>query len=355
MGKVFLTLETSVGLHPGENPLPPQRSNQVRYDHPARLDVATCASFAYSQISPEVVTELLVSQLVQTEYASLRPLTQRAALSLWQTAVLTFLSVWLYGPTLYHLVGQWLHDPNFSHGFFVPLFTAFVIWQNRHRLSRLALQPSWIGLGFLALALGLLVLGELGAELFLARFSLVLFIAGLAVFFLGWNYLRSLFFPLAFLLLMIPIPTIVFNGITFPLQLLASRVAATSLPWLGVPVLREGNVIVLPSMALEVADACSGIRSLMSLVTLAIIYGYLMEKRVSVRVLLALASIPIAVLANSARIIGTGLLVQYWDSDKAEGFFHASWGWIIFVLSLVMLYLFHRLVRALWGEKGAVA
>jgi exosortase len=202
-------------------------------------------------------------------------------------------------------------------------------------------------MGGLALALCVLIIGEMGAELFLARFSLVLLLASLIVLFLGWNYLRALFFPIAFLLLMIPIPAILFNQITFPLQLLASKVSAAVLPLLGVPILREGNVISLPAMTLEVAEACSGIRSLMSLVTLAIIYGYLMEKRVAVRVVLALASVPIAVAANSVRIIGTGLLVQYWDPDKAEGYFHASWGWIIFVVSLLLLYAFHSLIGAI--------
>ena len=187
----------------------------------------------------------------------------------------------------------------------------------------------------------MLVVGRLGAELFLDRSSLLLLLAGVIILFLGWNLFRAVLFPWAFLLLMIPIPTIVFNQITFPLQLLASKVAATVLPVLGVPILREGNVINLPSMALEVAEACSGIRSLMSLVTLAIIYGYLMEKRLWLRWLLALASVPIAVAANSIRIIGTGLLVQYWDAEKAEGYFHASWGWIIFVISLLMLYALH--------------
>jgi exosortase len=161
--------------------------------------------------------------------------------------------------------------------------------------------------------LAVLVIGQTGAELFLARFSLLLLLSGLIVLFLGGNYLRTLLFPLAFLGLMIPIPTIVFNQITFPLQLLAARVSAGVLPWLGVPVLREGNVIILPAMALEVAEACSGIRSLMSLATLAIIYGYLMDRSIAVRVLLALAAVPIAVVANGSRIVGTGLLVQYWD------------------------------------------
>jgi exosortase len=115
--------------------------------------------------------------------------------------------------------------------------------------------------------------------------------------------------------------------------------------------LREGNVIILPAMALEVADACSGIRSLMSLATLAVIYGYLMDRRPSMRVLLALASIPIAVVANSLRVVVTGLLVQYWDPDKAQGFFHEFQGWLMFVASLVMLYLLHRLVCIVWPEK----
>ena len=150
---------------------------------------------------------------------------------------------------------------------------------------------------------------------------------------------------------MVPIPAIIFNQITFPLQLLASWVASIVLPLARVPVLREGNIINLPAMPLEVAEACSGIRSLMSLATLAIIYGSLMEKRTLIRVVLAFASIPIAVAANSFRIVGTGLLVQYWDPDKAEGFFHAFSGWLIFVVSLLMLFLLHRILIQLTGRS----
>lgn len=213
-------------------------------------------------------------------------------------------------------------------------------------------RPSWTGLVLIALGLGLIIVGQLGAELFLSRFSLLPVVAGIAILFFGWSYFRAFLFPWAFLLLMIPIPSIVFNQITFPLQLLASKTAASVLPLFGVPILREGNVINLSSMALEVAEACSGIRSLMSLITLAIIYGYLMEKRIWVRWLLALAAVPIAVFANSVRIIGTGLLVQYWDAEKAEGYFHASWGWIIFVVSLLMLYGVHALIRLIRPDKA---
>lgn len=277
----------------------------------------------------------------------------RARYPWWQAAVITALLLWIYAPTLTHLIGQWWDDPNFSHGFFVPLFSAFVVWQERSRLARITPRPSWWGLLFLGCGLCVLVVGQMGAELFLSRLSLLIVLGSLIVLFLGWNYFRALLFPWAFLLLMIPIPAIVFNELTFPLQLLASKVASTTLPWMGVPVLREGNVIILPAMALEVAEACSGIRSLMSLATLAVIYGYLMERRVAVRVLLAVASIPIAVAANSLRIVGTGLLVQYWDPDKAQGFFHEFSGWLIFVVSLLLLYLLHRGVLIFFREKGA--
>jgi exosortase len=282
--------------------------------------------------------------LLQTDVATDIFVRQRQRLLLFQTAALAAIVLWLYTPTLTRLFVEWCQDPNFSHGFFVPLFSIFVVWQDRAQFARIMPRASWAGLLVLAFAMVVLVVGQMGAELFLSRFSLLLVLVGLIVLFLGWNFLRAALFPMAFLVLMIPIPAILFNRITFPLQLLTSRFAAAVLPLLGVPVLREGNVINLPSMALEVADACSGIRSLMSLITLAVIYGYLMERRVWLRVLLALASIPIAIVANSIRIIGTGLLVQYWNPHKAEGFFHDSWGWFIFVISLLLLYTLHALI-----------
>ena len=263
----------------------------------------------------------------------------------WQLAAIAALLGWVYWAILSHLFAQWANDQNFSHGFFVPLFSLFVLWGDRTRLSTLGLKPSWTGLLLLGAGLCVLILGVLGAELFLSRLSFLLVIAALVVLFAGWGYFRAVLFPWAFLILMIPIPAIIFNQITFPLQLLASTVASAILPLFGVPVLREGNIIVLPQMALEVAEACSGIRSLLSLLTLAIIYGYLMETRIWIRVLLACAAIPIAVAANSLRIVGTGVLIQFWDPAKAEGFFHAFSGWLIFVVSLLMLFLLHQILR----------
>jgi exosortase len=294
-----------------------------------------------------------VSPLVQTEISTARRNSIRLpSAPFWQLGILGALLLWLYWPTLFHLAGQWRHDENFSHGFFVPLFSAFVIWQERDPLSRILPRPSWSGLGPLLIGLGVLIIGRMGAELFLERSSLLLVLAGMVIVFLGWNLFRAVLFPWAFLQLMIPIPAIFLNQITLPLQLLASRVSAAVLEWFKVPVGLYGNVLQLAAMRLNVAEACSGIRSLMSLLTLAIIYGYLMERRLWVRWLLALTSLPIAIAANDVRIIGTGLLVQYGRPEAAEGYYHSSWGVIIFVLALLMLYALHALVRVLVPERG---
>jgi exosortase D (VPLPA-CTERM-specific) len=269
-------------------------------------------------------------------------------LPLWQGAALLLLIVWLYASILARLFMQWINDPNFQHGIFVPAFAAYVLWRNRNELKAIEPVPSWTGLPLIVAALVTLMLGVLGAELFLSRLSLLLLLAGLIILFRGWPLFRAVLFPWAILILMIPIPTIILQRFTFPLQMLASKVAATILSLTGVPVLREGNVIVLSVMPLEVAEACSGIRSLLSLVTLAIIYGYLMDHRKWVRVVLALSAVPIAVAANSFRIVGTGLLVQYWDPKKAEGFFHSFSGWLIFVVSLIMLFALHGLILRIW-------
>ena len=306
--------------------------------------IAPAPEFAYSLIFPLFKN---VGHLTQVAPGQLPGSTSKSYPS-WQTAVLIVLVGWLYFPILSRLVVQWWQDPNFSHGFFVPLFSGFLLWQDRARLANLPRRPSWWGLPIMLFSLAVVIVGVLGAELFLSRISLLILIAGLVIFFLGWNYFRAVLFPWAFLILMVPIPVILFNQITFPLQMFASKMSSTVLPLFGVPVLREGNVIVLPAMPLEVAEACSGIRSLLSLTTLAIIYGSLLETRTSIRIVLALASVPIAVAANSLRILGTGLLVQYWDPDKAEGFFHAFSGWLIFVVSLGMLFLLHQLLQRTW-------
>ena len=270
----------------------------------------------------------------------------------WQGVALVLLLALLYGNILARLFNQWMNDKNFQHGIFVPAFALFVLWKNRNELKSIAPAPSWTGLPLIIFGLLTLMLGEFGAELFLARVSLLILIAGLILLFHGWPLFRAVLFPWAFLLMMIPIPVIVLQKVTFPLQLVASKLASTVLPWLGVVVHREGNLLELAAKTLDIVAACSGIRSLLTLLTLSIIYGYLMEDRMWVRVLLVISSVPIAVTANSFRIVGTGLLVQYWDPEKAEGFFHSFEGWLIFVVSLIMLFIFHGLIVRIWKKAG---
>lgn len=251
----------------------------------------------------------------------------------------------LYYRVIIKLVYDWYTIPDYSHGFLVPLFAAFLVWDKRNVLSATPVKQTWAGLILIIFSIAVLILGVYGVELFTARMSFVMLLTGLIWTFFGWAMVHALRFPLLVLILAIPFPAIVFNQITFPLQLLASKIASDILPLLGVPTLHEGNIIKLPIMDLEVAEACSGIRSLMSLFTLSIFYGYFLERTTKRRVILALASIPIAVAANVVRIVGTGLCVQYWDPDKALGFFHEFSGWVMFVISLACLYLVHRIMR----------
>lgn len=260
----------------------------------------------------------------------------------------------IYFRIVIKLVTDWYEIADYSHGFLVPFFSAFILWDKRKALQAIPVKPTWAGLPLVIFGIITVFFGVYGAELFLSRVSFVLILAGMIWMFFGTAVLREVRLPLAVLLLAIPFPEIVFNQITFPLQLFASRVASGILQFLGVPVFREGNVIQLPVMKLEVAQACSGIRSLMSLFTLAVFYGYFLEKTTGRRWFLALASIPIAVAANALRIVGTGLCVQYWDPAKGEGFFHEFSGWVMFVISLSFLYLLHRVMLLVRPPRKAI-
>jgi exosortase len=262
---------------------------------------------------------------------------------------------WLYSGVVPGLVRQWATDDDYSHGFFVVPLAAFFIWERREALARASRRPSAAGMAVLAASLLCFVAGQFGAELFLSRVSLIGVLAGLVLYLLGWNHLRILALPIAFLLLMVPLPEIVFNRIAFPLQMLASRIGETVIASAGVPVLREGNMLLLPGRALEVAEACSGIRSLITLVMLAIVLGYFTERRTWARIVITLAAVPIAVMANAARVAGTGL-VSYWISPgAAEGFFHTFSGWIMFVVALAGLFGLHRVLEMTGARSGGTA
>jgi exosortase len=287
------------------------------------------------------------------EYLFMSKMAQSAAradrleLSLPKGLVIAGLVAGLYGPLLIQMIVQWWQDPDYSHGFVVPLFVGYVLYQRRHQLRQVPLEPSNLGLPVMLGAIGLLLAGSLGAELFVARFSLLFLIGGMLLFFAGWKMLRAVAFPLAFLALMIPLPAIIYNQVTFPLQLLASRVSSSGLELVGVPVLREGNVLVLPNYSLEVVEACSGIRSLMSLIALAVAYGYFVEKRNWVRITLVVLMVPIAVASNAMRVMGAGVLTYWFGPRAAEGYFHLFQGWLIFVSAVACMLLVHWLLSHL--------
>jgi exosortase len=257
---------------------------------------------------------------------------------------------WLYSGVAPGLVRQWAQDDDYSHGFFVIPLAVLFAWERRNALSAATRRPTVLGLAVLAGSLLCFVAGQFGSELFLTRVSVIGVVAGLVLFVSGTEHFRILAFPIAFLLLMVPLPAIIFNHIAFPLQILASRLGEVVIAASGIPVLREGNVLHLPHEALEVAEACSGIRSLISLLMLAIVLGYFAERRIGARIAIALASVPIAVIANATRVAGTGL-ASYWISPAAaEGFFHTFSGWIMFVVALAGLLIFHRTLEFARGR-----
>jgi exosortase len=272
----------------------------------------------------------------------------------WSSVLLALTSI-LYAPILEQLVIQWWRDPDYGHGVIVPLISAFVLWRQRERWTKSEVKPSDFGLFVMIGGIVLLVGGSLGAELFTSRFSLLVLLTGMVLFLAGWKMLRAVSFPLGFLILMIPIPVIIYSQITFPLQLLASRVATSWLEFVQVPVLREGNILILPNYSLEVVEACSGVRSLMTLITLAVAYGYFIESRSWVRFALPILMVPIAIISNAFRIMGTGVLTYRLGPEAAEGFFHEFSGWIIFMVALVLMFGCHLILKRIGKGKQQIA
>jgi exosortase len=243
----------------------------------------------------------------------------------------------LYHEVLVKLGLQWNNDPDYSHGFLVPVLVGYFVWERWDRFKRNPIMPSLWGIAVLAGGLLMLVIGSIGAELYLQRSSLIVVLAGLVLLLMGRDALKTLMFPIAFMLFMVPLPAIVVNAVAFPLQLFAARTAEFCLFNFGIPVLREGNVIVLAGTTLEVAEACSGIRSLQALLALGTVYAYFSQREMWKRWVLVLLSVPIAIVANAFRVSGTGVLANYWGSQAAEGFYHTFSGWLIFVVAFLLL------------------
>lgn len=292
-----------------------------------------------------------------------------ATKNLWRVLAIAAVLVFAYATVLTKLGHDWWTDENYSHGLLIPLIIGFILWSQRERLIRTTGRPAmWLGLTAVVLSLLALWAGTAGAELYMQRTSLVLMLAGIVLYFWGFSLLRLLLVPLFLLLLAIPIPAIIFNKIAFPLQLFASRCAVWAMTLFDIPVLRQGNVIELMPLGaretkkLEVVEACSGIRSLMTLVTLAVVFAYFTHPREgsgdgapgasTLRVgltrlksfgfwrsaIIVLSAIPIAILTNALRVSGTGVLARYYGTQVADGFFHSFSGWVIYVVASLMLF-----------------
>jgi len=261
----------------------------------------------------------------------------------------------VYWRILGDLILQWWDDSNYSHGFAVPLFSGLLIWQRRRQLMALRIEGHWVGVLILGAGAGTLLVGDLTAELFLMRSSLVIVVAGLVLFHLGPHAFRLLAFPLLFLLLMIPLPATLFYAVAFPLQALAARNAAWALDVLGVPVLLEGNIIHLSHLSLGVTEACSGIRSLVSLLVVALAWGYITLSHPWGVACLAASAIPITILANAGRVVATGLIGQWFGAEYAQGVFHSFSGWIIFLFAFLGLLGAHTAIHPWLPRRDAAA
>ncbi len=244
---------------------------------------------------------------------------------------------------------QWSDDPNYSHGFLVPVISAYLIWQKKDSLGKLQVKPANSGLLLILFGTAALFAGVAAQEYYLRRSSSIFILAGIVLFLFGWQWFKSLWLPILFLFFMVPLPYIVYDAMAFPLKLFVAKFSVISLKLMGVIVLREGNIIMFPNTVLEVADACSGLRSLMSLLALGVALAVLTQKRKLAMVLLVVLTVPIAVLTNMIRVIVTGYLAQYYGAAAAEGFFHEFAGMGVFLLAMVLLFMTSGIMRKVFN------
>lgn len=295
--------------------------------------------------------------------------------NLWKPFLIALAVVFLYATVLARLVENWWTDENYSHGLLVPFIIGYIVWFRFGALKRARKKAQvWLGAALIAGSVFMLLAGTLGAELFVQRISFVVMLAGIVIFLFGSLVFRMLAVPFVLLLLAIPIPQIIFNKIAFPLQIYASQIAVWAIRAFGVPTVRKGNVIeILPEgavqiIALEVVEACSGIRSLMTLATLALILVYFTRttrpkmpsgwfeflKNVDFwrGFILMFSAIPIAILTNAGRVAATGVLTFYYGTKATESFTHDAAGWLVYIVALLILIALNFALKTLLNGKN---
>jgi exosortase len=253
------------------------------------------------------------------------------------TGIILFALLWLYLPFLKSLILDWGTNDDYSHGYFIPFLSAYFIYTLRDELRKIAVKPSNIGLAVLFIGLGQLIIAKIGSEYFLQRTSLIIVLFGLVLFFLGGQYFRKLFFPLAYLIFMVPLPAIIWNKIAFPMQLFASYLTEQVISLLGIPIYREGNVMHLAQTTLEVVAACSGLRSLVTMFALSGALAFLSTLSAKKKWILFFSAAPIAIFANITRLTATALMATKIGAEAAQGFLHEFSGIVVFLLGMSLL------------------
>jgi exosortase len=272
--------------------------------------------------------------------------------ALFQVLPLILVFIFLYHQAIVKLISDWSVDPNFSHGFLIPFVALYMVWYKQNEIAQVSCESSKTGLFIIILGMLVHIAGNVGSELFLMRFSMIITLSGIIIYFYGFKMFREVLGPVAYLIMMIPIPSIIWNKIAFPLQLFSANISSQAINLLGIPVFREGNILHLANTSLEVVDACSGIRSLTSLLALTGAFAFLAPLSSFKKWILFFSAIPIAVAVNVLRLTITGAMAAWISPDTAHGFLHDISGLIIFGAALILVYIVFIIEMKIEKIKG---
>lgn len=260
----------------------------------------------------------------------------------------------LYFQVFEGLVDDWFNNPDYSHGFLIPAIALYMVWMQREKLIKSDSSPSYWGFAIFILGIGQYALGTIGAEHFLQSTSMIVIILGTVLFLWGWGIMRIVLVPTLYLIFMIPLPAIIWNKFAFTLKLFATEIAVIFIQALGIIVLKEGNILTLPSTTFEVVDACSGLRSLISMLALSALIGFISTYPLWKKWVLFLSAIPIAIVSNIVRLVTTAVFAQEFGMDTTQGLAHTISGLFVFSLGIILFYIIYKLLSFLPGQNSKI-